>query len=157
MYTVIRLIAWFVWSVFGLLFWIPFLIRTMFGFNWTMVYATVTGNHLALAQARENLDFASALYVMGFRNIEQWTASALPETFAAPYRTTPADFKRFIWDVLWASLWWGLVFYPGVVSATIDAIGGYGFGAGWLIFAAGLGAGILVVQLFGNKKKKDAG
>lgn len=123
-----------VWGVVGFVFWLPRLLREMFGFSVSLVYANMTGG--SLDPAGEGLKEAINFYKRGFEMA--YSAVMKPRTGPTPPPgTTMARPKirgdRLFREALWAAfVWWILLSLLGMISWTPIAL------VRWLVTGAWL-------------------
>ena len=97
--TVLVVLA--VWSVLGVLFWIPLLVRTIAQVSAALLSSVLTGS--SLIPAKHALSQAVAFYSMGFRH----AVSLLSDEAESPAASlTDAGLWRVIGEVLYAASFW---------------------------------------------------
>lgn len=95
-----------IWTVVGLVFWIPLLARSTAVFSTGILLSTLAGRG-AYAYGRQ-LDMAISFYANGFRHIiESLTKQHTVETPIDP----PLPIWRFLGESLWATVFWIGIFF----------------------------------------------
>jgi hypothetical protein len=100
----IYIVALVIWTIVGFLFWIPFLARSIAAFSGMILYSALTGvDSKALGRQVEQ---AIEFYPVGFRRIGEALFGATGTTDAQP---PVVKFDRFVLDIVWTLLFWGLL------------------------------------------------
>ncbi|MEO5561772.1 MAG: hypothetical protein ABIR18_00025 [Chitinophagaceae bacterium] len=111
-------IAYFFWTILGMIFWIPLVVRVVAGFCGSLVYNMVTNNPENIQRSKESLDLALSFYVRGFINIKSalFNGTQLQNKNA----NSSLDFKpkfdsgSFIAQIIWTIIFWAGVILPFV-------------------------------------------
>ncbi len=104
----ITVVILLIWSVIGLMFWIPLMIRMVAYFCGMITISTFQNVDIKYAQDR--LNFSIEFYVMGFIKILDILKR---KKFGEIKLETnqPINFKRLlfsiIWDIIWTISFWG--------------------------------------------------
>jgi hypothetical protein len=111
LFPIVRVLAYTIWSIVGLILWIPFLVRSVMTFNGAMIFATVTRDEHRLHSARERIDTATVFYLVGFRNIQEFTTEDPVDLPTAQPSTDGgwALFAGFLLELCWTGMWWSVV------------------------------------------------
>lgn len=140
---VMRLLTWLIlvllllgWAVVGAVFWLPLVLRTMFGFSVALIQATMEGSK-PTAAARMLKD-AVGFYRRGF--VVAVEAVMGPEDEEDQRRGGGVDGRRLVKELAWASLAWYAVFLlAGVDLPTpIELFNGF-VGLPWGDWVQGVG------------------
>ena len=158
LFRTVRLFAITVWAVVGFALWLPFLVRTVMMFNGAMIYATVTRHRARLITARQLLDVATAFYVLGFRNIHDWTAEEPPQELPELWLSGSSGnlLAGFVTELGWAVSWWTLLIYHQSLGGLLLQYGPELLSTGWITFLAGIGLTLFVVMLVRAGKREPA-
>ena len=111
MFTVIRILNCAIWSVVGLMLWIPLLTRTVVTFNALALFANVTRNGKAINHAHTNVQFATTFYLMGFANIWNWTQNDGATNIPTYFQSNARSIALFSLELLWTTIWWAMALY----------------------------------------------
>jgi hypothetical protein len=159
LFGAVRFIAYVVWAVVGLALWVPFLVRAVLLFNGAMIYATVTQHRGRLLAARRVLDVATTFYILGFRNIQEWTSDhPPPEVPELNLVMSPLKLLAcFLGELFWAVSVWCLLLYHRSLMGILLGGGSDELWTGILLFMAGAVAAIMVMEAAREKKAKRTG
>lgn len=159
LFGLVRFIAYIVWAVVGFALWVPFLVRTVLMFNGAMIYATVTRHRGRLQAARQMLDVATTFYLLGFRNIREWTDDQPPPD-APEFSLAMSPLKLlayFLGELFWAvSIWCLLLYHRSLMGILLGGATGE-LWTGILLFVAGAVAAIIAMEAAREKKAKRTG
>jgi hypothetical protein len=112
----IRVFIWTVvtcvWAVFGFIFWIPFLARTMATYSTAILVATYTGAGHGMAE--HGLRSAIEFYPRGFQRINHLlrTDATMDPALATVINLTAVI--RFLLEASFAALFWGSLLFTAV-------------------------------------------
>ncbi|WP_306168662.1 hypothetical protein [Halomonas sp. MMSF_3323] len=154
LFTVVRVFAYAVWAVVGLALWVPFLVRVVLLFNGAMIYATVTQHRGRLLAARRVLDIATTFYILGFRNIQDWTSDHPPYDAPEPGLTMgPLKLLAcFLAELFWAvSVWCLLLYHQSLGLLLLNGAIAYELWLGTLFFVAGAVVAIIIMAHIRDK------
>ncbi|MGQ4878894.1 hypothetical protein ACOJCM_10035 [Billgrantia sp. LNSP4103-1] len=156
LFGAVRIIAYLVWAILGLALWVPFLVRAVLLFNGAMIYATVTQHRGRLLVARGVLDVATTFYILGFRNIQEWTSEYPP--YDAPevsLAMSPMKLMAcFVGELFWAVSVWCVLLYHRSLALMLLEGAAYEIWIGVLIFVAGAVAAIIVMENMRDRKAR---
>ncbi|HYV92359.1 MAG TPA: hypothetical protein VE978_11265 [Chitinophagales bacterium] len=99
-----------VYSLVGLLFWIPFVFRSILFFAGFVLFKTVSYAKFDSLAARERLSKVAVLYTSGFRVIEK----QLTEKKSEQQKISPEKNKshRIVLEIMFAIFFWGTLTLP---------------------------------------------
>lgn len=94
-----------VWTVLGVLFWVPLLARSTAIYASTMLLANITGG--SCAAHGERLELAVRFYSDGFRNILDSLYGDSTSTYVGD--SPGLNLGRLLVEAIWTALFWGAV------------------------------------------------
>jgi hypothetical protein len=107
------------WAVLGLIFWIPFLARSMMLFTGSVLYSTFVGAPEHAEQIRRVLDYAVRFYFNGFHLITDALRKRNGEGGILP-PISKISWARVALESIWALLFWAITL--GTLTGVVGRI-----------------------------------
>jgi|AntAceMinimDraft_9_1070365.scaffolds.fasta_scaffold132365_1 hypothetical protein len=103
---IIKLFVALIWSVIGLIIWLPILFRVMFIYIFNICVITITENDLEEKKHLDLLVKTGSIYINGFKSI-------FMEYDGKIIRPKNKETKRNYWlELLWAIIFWSTIILP---------------------------------------------
>jgi len=116
----VRCLVLGVWSIIGLIVWIPLLLRVVSIYSFSIIPLTLSGNKAALKRVSQALQAATTFYVNGFKLALSALSADKPDEFNDETNEPSLSLDSTLKELLISLAFWGLAFFSiGLIPIAI--------------------------------------